>query len=108
MALSIPYGEVNPAAVYPDLLVFRRVKSKVKIDILDPHGDYLGDAPAKAKGLAKYAAEHGDLFGKIEVIRVVKDKIERLNLQDEKVRAEVLLASTQEQFEATYTRLGQS
>jgi type III restriction enzyme len=105
-ALSIPYGEVEAKPVYPDLLVFRRAKGRVSIDILDPHGDYLADALVKAKGLAKYAAEHGELFGKIEVIRVVKDRVERLDLQNEKVRLKVLLANTVEQLRDLYSDYG--
>ncbi|MDX2199392.1 MAG: hypothetical protein SF069_10540 [Phycisphaerae bacterium] len=105
-ALCIPYGAENDKSLYPDMLVFRRVKNKVVIDILDPHGDQFADALSKAQGLAHYAKAHGDLFSRIEMIRIEKGKAERLDLQDEKVRGKVLKATSAEQLADLYVEHG--
>jgi type III restriction enzyme len=105
-ALCIPHGTLNDQAFFPDMLIFRRPKSKVVIDILEPHGDQLADHLSKAQGLAKYALKHGDGFGRIDMIRVVKDKIERLDMQDTKIRGKVLKATTPEQLKDLYADFG--
>jgi hypothetical protein len=92
--------------MFPDLLIFRKVKGKVVVDVLEPHGDHFADAVAKAQGLARYAGSHGDLFGRIEVIRVVGDQIQSLDLQNTKIRTKVLQMTTPEQFMALYNEHG--
>jgi type III restriction enzyme len=88
-SLCIPYGRGEKRPLYPDLIVFRREKGKLKADILDPHGDQFTDGPEKAAGLAEFARKHGDAFGRIEFIRVVKGRIARLTLHDHEVREKV-------------------
>jgi type III restriction enzyme len=105
-SLSIPYGPENDKPMYPDLLIFRRVRGNVLIDILEPHGDHLADHLAKAQGLAKYAQTHGDGFGRIEMIRFVGRKPQRLDLQDEQMRHKVLRANTPEQLADLYAEYG--
>jgi type III restriction enzyme len=105
-ALCIPYGSENDQALFPDLLVFHRRKGKVSIDILDPHGDHLADHLIKAQGLARYAKQHGEHFGRIEMIRLVKGKPERLDMQDEKIRGKVLKFTTVEQLKDLYEEFG--
>jgi type III restriction enzyme len=104
-SLCIPYGADNDKAMYPDLLVFRKTKTKVEIDILEPHGDQFADHLPKAQGLARYAMQHGDTFGRIEMIRLVKGKLERLDMKDDKVRSKVLKA-TAEQLGELYEKFG--
>jgi type III restriction enzyme len=89
-ALCVPYGQGQAKPMYPDMLVFHREGNKVKIDILDPHDDSRADAAEKAAALANFARKHGASFGRIETIRVVKGKIERLRLHQESVRDKVL------------------
>jgi hypothetical protein len=63
-SLRVPYklgGEWH--TVYPDFLFVRLEGKEIRIDILDPHLLSLDDAPAKAVGLADYAAKHSDKFG---------------------------------------------
>lgn len=98
-ALTVPYtisGEDRP--LYPDFILFRSVEGKVVVDILDPHGAHLPDAPAKAVGLARFADKHWDSFGRIELI--IYDKLEgelkRLDLIDEQTRVKVKSVSTRE------------
>ncbi len=94
-SLAIPYeflGETRP--LYPDFLIFRRDGTGLKIDLLDPHLVSLEDAPAKAAGLARYAAKHGAAFGRMELIIVENERIQRLNLKDEAVRDRVRAVSS--------------
>jgi type III restriction enzyme len=77
-------------ALYPDFLVVRKAGKNLVVDILDPHLLSLEDAPAKAAGLAKFAAKHSDGFGRIELIIIDEnDKMKRLDLSDETVRDRV-------------------
>ena len=105
-ALCIPYGVAYDKPMYPDLIVFRRTKSGVHVDVLEPHGDHFADHVSKAQGLARYAKNHSDSLGRVEMIRVIKGKPERLDLQDEKIRGKVLLATTAEQLEDLYIEHG--
>jgi type III restriction enzyme len=89
-ALCVPYklGGIDKP-MYPDFLIFREHDGQVVIDILDPHAPSLDDWWQKAVGLAEYAARHGNLFGRIELITVEGDEIIRLDLQDEDRRNRV-------------------
>jgi type III restriction enzyme len=104
-ALCVPYGAENDQAFFPDLLIFRRFKNGVSIDILEPHGDQFADHLSKAQRLARYAKEHGEGFGRIEMIRLVKGKPERLDMQDERFRGRVLKATTAEQLQDLYEEM---
>lgn len=105
-SVCIPYGTAEDKPMYPDLLVFRRLKDVVRIDILEPHSDHLADHLAKAKGMAMYAKQHGAHVGRVEMIRVVKGKSQRLNFQNEKLRAKVLNAASAEQLAEIYEDYG--
>ena len=90
-ALSLPYemgGKVLP--MYPDFLVVRTEGAGLVVDILEPHSPALTDGYAKAKGLAKFAADHRMDFGRIEVIRLVGQVIHRLDLMNATNRKRVL------------------
>ena len=85
--------------IYPDFLVFRKTKSGVIVDIVDPH--LLGDefAPSRAAALAKYAFDHAESFGRIELVIYQNDadtEGKRLNLVDEEVRTRVASVTTHE------------
>jgi len=59
--------------------------------------------------LAHYAQKHGEGFGRIEMIRLTGGKqkrLERLDMQDPKVRAKVLKATTPAQLADLYAELG--
>lgn len=69
-SLEIPYetgGDIRP--MFPDLVLARKVGSNHVIDILEPHDPSLSDNFEKAVGLAKFAEKHGQLFGRIQLIR---------------------------------------
>ncbi|MEX1159194.1 MAG: hypothetical protein WEC79_09725, partial [Thermomicrobiales bacterium] len=94
-SLAIPYeflGQTRP--LYPDFLIFHWEDATLKVDLLDPHLLSLEDAPAKAAGLAKYAAKHGAAFGRIELIIVEDVRVHRLNLKNEAVRDRVRAVTT--------------
>lgn len=102
-ALCVPYeldGEDRP--MYPDFLVVRKVAGEFLFDILDPHTISLADAPAKAAGLAKFAAQHADKFGRIELIMVDGKAHKRLDLTDETVRNRVRGVKLVEQLKALF------
>lgn len=90
-ALCVPYeerGEDLP--MYPDFLLVRKQGKGLVVDIIDPHSIGLADAPAKAAGLAKFAAKHADKFGRIDLILLDKNSWKRLDLTDEPTRQRVL------------------
>jgi type III restriction enzyme len=105
-SLCVPYGRGAPKPMYPDFLLFRRVGKKIKIDIFDPHDDSRGDAAEKAAGLAAFARKHGAAFGRIELIRVVKGRIERLRLHEESVRDKVMQVDGLKHLQDLYSSLG--
>jgi type III restriction enzyme len=89
-ALCVPYevdGEAR--AMYPDFLLVRSESGNLMVDIIDPHAISLADAPAKAAGLAKFAALHADKFGRIELVMLDGKTSKRLELTDETVRNKV-------------------
>lgn len=89
-ALCVPYevdGESRP--MYPDFLFIRKEKDQHVVDLVEPHTISLADAPAKAAGLAKFAGQHADKFGRIELILLEGTGAKRLDLTDETVRNRV-------------------
>jgi type III restriction enzyme len=105
-ALCVPCGQGQAKPMYPDMLVFRREAGKVKIDILDPHDDSRADAAEKAAGLADFARKHGPSFGRIETIRVIKGKIERLRLHQESIRDKVVKVTDLKHLAELYGQYG--
>jgi type III restriction enzyme len=89
-ALCIPYEiDGEDRAMYPDFLIVRSEGGNLVADIIDPHTISLADAPAKAAGLAKFAAQHADKFGKIQLVMIDGKVPKRLELTDETVRNKV-------------------
>jgi type III restriction enzyme len=102
-ALMVPYeaaGEVKP--LYPDFLFVRQVGDARVVDLLDPHDPNLGDAPAKAQGLARFAQQHGSAFGRIELIAEMGGRLRRLDLKDEEVRSQIFAAPTSPHLKALF------
>jgi type III restriction enzyme len=86
---------------YPDFLVFRRKGSEVIVDVIDPHLTSIEDAPFKAAALARFADDHQDHFGRIDLIVVDKsgtpdERVKRLRLMDQKTRKKVMAVTTQQ------------
>lgn len=80
--------------VYPDFIILRDTEGGLIADVVDPH--LLADpyAPARAAGLAKFAADHSNKFGRIELIIVEGENIKRLDLVDSEVRSRVAEVSS--------------
>lgn len=97
-AIAVPYEPAGKLrAFYPDFIFVRAQGDKLVVDLMDPHHIDLADAPAKAVGLAKYAAKHADQFGRIELIIVRANKdILPIDLIDEAKRDQVLEVKTKE------------
>lgn len=97
-ALTVPYvssGKHTP--LYPDFIFVRDKGGQLVVDLLDPHHIELADAPAKAVGLAQYAAKHADAYNRIELIIVRGDgEIRSIDLTDEAKREKVLAVRTRE------------
>jgi len=80
--------------VYPDFVIVRKTPGGLIADIVDPHLLMDPHAPARAAGLAKFAADHSDKFGRIELVVVDGDVIRRLDLIDPVLRSRVAHVST--------------
>lgn len=105
-ALTIPYEMDNEnKAMYPDFIILRRAGKKVIVDLLEPHDTSRTDAVYKAKGLARYAEKHGEFYGRIELIEVVKGKTKRLNIADETIREKVKRISNSEDLNILFENL---
>lgn len=80
--------------VYPDFVVVRQTDGGLLADIIDPH--LLSDqhAPARAAGLAKFAADHSDKFGRIELVIVEGARTVRIDLVQESWRTKVANVTT--------------
>jgi len=89
-SFCVPY-EVGTEwrAMFPDFLLVRQHPNGPKADICDPHNPGLPDAHYKARGLARFAADHGYLFGKIELVARVENALVSLDLKDERTRERV-------------------
>ena len=90
----------------PGLLFFRVEWGRVITDLIDPHTTSYEDAAAKANGLAIYARDHGDHFGRVHMLDKIDGKILRLDLKDSKVRDQLLTVTNSEQLQAVYRSAG--
>ncbi|WP_269617909.1 DEAD/DEAH box helicase [Zhongshania sp. BJYM1] len=74
----------------PDFLFFALgSEGEVSVDIVDPHGAFLGDALAKLRGLAVYAETHPNYYRRILSIDKVGVKLRTLDLKNDDVRAAI-------------------
>jgi len=72
-SLEIPY-EVDgvKTSMFPDIVVVRADVHGYVFDVLEPHDPSRKDNYPKAVGLAKFAENHGEHFGRIQLIRKAK------------------------------------
>lgn len=78
----------------------------VGVSIIDPHGDHFADARPKLMGLARFAAEHGGSYVRIESISETDTGLMVLDMQDDAVRAAVM-AFDGAQVSVLYESIGQ-
>ena len=88
-ALAIAYQNARGhwRRMCPDFLFFHGDGEDMRVSIVDPHGHHLADALPKLRGLAEFAATHGDSFHRIESVARMKDGTLRvLDLTDPYIR----------------------
>ena len=88
--------------MYPDFLVFRKQGAGVVCDILEPHALAFQDSVAKAKGLAQFARDHSDDFGRIRLIAKLGTSYKSLALDDIETREKVLGVATGEHLKQLF------
>jgi type III restriction enzyme len=105
-SLRVPYKSGGEwSGMFPDLLVFRAKEGGgLAVDILDPHTHSLSDAADKARGLAEYADKHFNLFGRIELIRQVAGKLQRVDLRRTGIRDDMKAVSGKDHLDALFDR----
>jgi type III restriction enzyme len=99
-ALRVPYeyGDYEKP-MYPDFVFFHKTPEGIRPSIVDPHNYAYADAGPKWRGLAAYAAEHGDSFARIDaVISDESDTLLRIDLKDPTVQAALQKADGKEQI----------
>ena len=110
-ALRIPY-EMGGSwkSCYPDFLVFRRRGTHVVVDIVDPHLTSIEDAPQKAAALAKYADQHQDRFGRVDLVVVEgqepNQRVQRLDLINDNIRTKVAGVTTNQHLKDLFELAG--
>ena len=88
-ALAIAYKDAQGhwRRMCPDFLFFHGEGQDIDVSIVDPHGQHLADALPKLRGLADFAAIHGDSFHRIELVARAANGILRvLDLTEPNVR----------------------
>lgn len=101
-ALAIAYQETQGRwrRLCPDFLFFHGDSENTKVSIVDPHSPHLADALPKLRGLAEFAASHGEWFHRIEsVARLTDGTLRVLDLIDPRIQEAVAKA---EDAEALY------
>ena len=95
-SLGILYIQDNETKIVrPDFVFFAQLPdNSIVADIVDPHGTQFSDAIPKLRGLAKYAAIHGDAFRRIEAVAKLGDTFKVLDLTEKAVRLAVETATS--------------
>jgi hypothetical protein len=71
----------------PDFLFFAtNSEGDVVVDLVDPHGAFLGDALAKLRGLAQYADGHKNVYRRLVAVDVISGRPRALDLKNHDVR----------------------
>lgn len=107
-SLEIPYeasGVTTP--MFPDLVIIRADEHGYVFDILEPHDPSRKDNYPKAVGLAEFADEHWDKFGRIQLIRQKRGAdhrahFYRLDMSKLAVRNKVRAISSNEQLDRIF------
>jgi type III restriction enzyme len=98
-SLGVSYEMAGEARIVrPDFICFAELQDgTIVADIVDPHGTYLSDALPKLQGLARYAAEHGAIYRRIDsVAKFDGDQYRVLDMTEPLVRDAVQKATSAE------------
>ena len=90
-AFCVPYemgGVTKP--FFPDFAIVRKTSKGFVVDILEPHNDSYVDALPKAIGLAKFAEEHAEEFGRFIFARKVGNNWQYADMSDKGIREKTL------------------
>jgi len=105
-ALEVPYEHGGERSFYPDFLIVRKEGETLIFDIIEPHRPSEGDTYAKAKGLAQYARDHGDMFGRLVMCRVEsksgQEVISSFDVNDPDTRERALKLNSNDEVLALY------
>ena len=108
-SFSIAYQHGDWKGFNPDLLIVRRERGKLIVDVLEPHRTGQDDTFAKAKGLAQYAEAHGPDLGKGMMLKVDGEGedavISGCDVTDRKVREKVLRTRNNEEIQGLFQPL---
>ncbi len=88
-SLCVPYDMGGIKGFYPDLIIIRKTSKGLIADILEPHNPSFVDTVPKAIGLAKFADEHGEEFGRIIIARKKGEHWQYADLQDKQSRERI-------------------
>ena len=88
-SLCVPYDMGGIKGFYPDLIIIRKTSKGLIADILEPHNPSFVDTVPKAIGLAKFADEHGEEFGRIIIARKKGEQWQYADLQDKQSRERI-------------------
>jgi type III restriction enzyme len=93
-SMSIAYQDKHGEwrTLRPDFLFFVDTSMGVRVSIIDPHGSWLPDALAKLRGMARFAAIHGDRFHRIESVSRIDGQLRVIDFTHSAIREKVLLA----------------
>ncbi len=108
-ALRIPFATgTGFGKLYPDFVVIQQdEEGELRASIIDPHGHHLNDAGNKLRGLAAYAVNHGDAYGRIlGVIRNSDGDFRFLDLKDSTVQATIANVNTKDEIEKAFADFG--
>ena len=98
-ALAIAYRNTQGqwCRMCPDFIFFHGNSENMKASIVDPHGHHLADALPKLRGLADFAATHGESFHRIESVARMNDgSLRILDLTDPNIREAITEAEDTE------------
>ena len=106
IAYTYTNSEGQTAPGYPDFVVFRREDKHVVVDLLEPHSTTSADSLAKVKGLCNFAEQHGEMFGRIEWIKIEGSQIMRLNVNSPQIRVKVLATNVDGAIDSLFDTYG--
>ncbi len=97
IAIAYQIAQDRWRRVCPDFLFFHVDSEDIRVSIVDPHGHHLADALPKLRGLAEFAATHGESFHRIESVARMKDGTLRvLDLTKPSIREAIAMGSDTE------------
>jgi type III restriction enzyme len=90
-SLAVPYEDgKRTVPTFPDFLVVRDDRGRLRVDIIEPHRPDLDDAWKKARGLARYVRRHAMELGRVEIVRKNSTGLDRLDLSDPVIQEKIL------------------